>query len=394
MQSIILPRDRKIMDSENDVQVKIAILLNLYYPEMVKMFYDYIRQIPDYIDVYVKSSNDEVFNILNSLQEHSDNSRSIICRKKINRGRDISAFLVENDELIDKYDFLCFLHDKRAKNDVEKDDVAFWIFNLIENSIGSTIYINNLISTMIAEPRIGLIIPPEPIFKSFTKGTWGRRNLSLAEAVLKRIGIEKDICTTLSPSLGTVFWCRTKALAPLLCYEWKYDDFDDEPMPDDGTISHAIERILPQIADYCGYQTCIVCNDQYCIREIERMKEDVFRFISKNNDNGLDHLERWLDVQNLTIKAFLDFKRVYLFGAGEYGRKRLAQIRSLGFEPSGFVVSDLKGNDDIVDGLHIFKIEMIDDIDDVMILVTVGILFRDEIVEYLKENRIKNFVVI
>ena len=51
---------------------------------------------------------------------------------------------------------------------------------------------------------------------------------------------------------GSVFWFRVKALAPLFDHGWKHEDFPPEPLPQDGTISHAIERIYPFVAQGQG----------------------------------------------------------------------------------------------------------------------------------------------
>ncbi|MBQ7704067.1 MAG: hypothetical protein IJT73_01360, partial [Selenomonadaceae bacterium] len=52
-----------------------------------------------------------------------------------------------------------------------------------------------------------------------------------------------------------VFWCRTAALEKITAYNWQVEDFPEEPMPDDGTVSHALERIFPFAAQAKGFYT-------------------------------------------------------------------------------------------------------------------------------------------
>jgi lipopolysaccharide biosynthesis protein len=52
---------------------------------------------------------------------------------------------------------------------------------------------------------------------------------------------------------GTMFWCRPAALKPLLNLRLGWEDYPPEPVPYDGTILHAIERILPFVAENQGY---------------------------------------------------------------------------------------------------------------------------------------------
>ena len=56
-------------------------------------------------------------------------------------------------------------------------------------------------------------------------------------------------------AVGTVYWSRVDALRKLFEYEWKYEDFDMEPLAEDGTLSHAIERILEFVARDAGYES-------------------------------------------------------------------------------------------------------------------------------------------
>ena len=50
-----------------------------------------------------------------------------------------------------------------------------------------------------------------------------------------------------------MFWARTDALSDLFAYKWDYDDFPEEPMPVDHTISHALERVFCYCAQNRGY---------------------------------------------------------------------------------------------------------------------------------------------
>ena len=62
---------------------------------------------------------------------------------------------------------------------------------------------------------------------------------------------------------GSCFWFRTDALRKLFKYDWKYEDFPEEPLPIDGTISHAIERCYAYVAQDAGYYSAIVMCDEY-----------------------------------------------------------------------------------------------------------------------------------
>jgi lipopolysaccharide biosynthesis protein len=50
-----------------------------------------------------------------------------------------------------------------------------------------------------------------------------------------------------------MFWARSAALEPLMRLDIPWDEYPAEPLPVDGTILHALERLLPSIARAAGY---------------------------------------------------------------------------------------------------------------------------------------------
>ena len=92
------------------------------------------------------------------------------------------------------------------------------------------------------------------------------KTLELAESLKIKANFDHDKQPI---AVGTAFWCKTDALAPLFEYPWTYDDFPKEPMDNDGTISHALERILPFVAQSQGYFSGWVMNNEYAATDIE-----------------------------------------------------------------------------------------------------------------------------
>jgi lipopolysaccharide biosynthesis protein len=42
-----------------------------------------------------------------------------------------------------------------------------------------------------------------------------------------------------------------------MALDLSWDDYPEEPLPEDGTMLHAIERLLPFIAEHEGYQIAL-----------------------------------------------------------------------------------------------------------------------------------------
>jgi lipopolysaccharide biosynthesis protein len=51
-----------------------------------------------------------------------------------------------------------------------------------------------------------------------------------------------------------MFWARTSALAPLFEAGLSWEDYRPEPLPYDGTVLHAIERLVTLITRDRGFK--------------------------------------------------------------------------------------------------------------------------------------------
>jgi lipopolysaccharide biosynthesis protein len=81
---------------------------------------------------------------------------------------------------------------------------------------------------------------------------WGKN-----EAVAQALALTFDPPLSLPKfpvfPLGTMFWVRAAAMVPLWRRGFGATDFPDEPLPNDGTILHALERALPSVCEAAGY---------------------------------------------------------------------------------------------------------------------------------------------
>ena len=76
--------------------------------------------------------------------------------------------------------------------------------------------------------------------------------LAMAETLAARVGIDIPLPPFFEFPVGNMFWARPSALVPLLDLHLGWDDFPAEPVGEDGTIMHALERLLPFCAAKVG----------------------------------------------------------------------------------------------------------------------------------------------
>jgi lipopolysaccharide biosynthesis protein len=77
-------------------------------------------------------------------------------------------------------------------------------------------------------------------------------NREIADALARRMGLPPIEATFFDFPLGTMFWVRPAALRPLLDLGLDWADYPNEPVPYDGTILHALERLLPFVVRASG----------------------------------------------------------------------------------------------------------------------------------------------
>ena len=77
-------------------------------------------------------------------------------------------------------------------------------------------------------------------------------NRAIAETLAVRMGVGLPLDDFFDFPLGNMFWARPNALAPLLALDLSWDDYPAEPVANDGTLMHALERLSPYAAQVAG----------------------------------------------------------------------------------------------------------------------------------------------
>lgn len=380
-------KDIKVPDS---VYQDTAIAVNLFYEDTLQLYFEYLDRIPSSIEIYIYTSNEGAWE---KISQYAVERKNVLCLKKENRGRDISAFLVAFKRIALKKKFLCFLHDKKEKDLLFKEDTDYWIENLWDNTVHSETYIRTILKILMGG-KIGILVPPIPFGEHLTywySNQWGDRDLKLARELAAGLELQCDIDRQKMPiTLGSVFWCRTQAIVKILKYDWKYEDFQDEPLPDDGTISHAIERIFAYVAQDAGYSTEWIMCSKYAGKLILRSQSqmaETYQLIGKNfGIESLPELKR-LDRQRRSIeKICLKCRKVYLYGAGTEGRRYALLMNLWKMKIDGFVVTRRETGDKMFLGIPVIEFERIMADKTVGIIITVGLNLCDEIEEIVKKR--------
>lgn len=388
-QVIIPDNDKKDINISEE---KIAIVMALYYREDADKYFNYLSIIPEDISVFVISSNQDILQKGKSLKLVHKNLYII---EKDNRGRDLSALLVAFYPYVCEYTYLCFVHDKKAKHPGLEADISLWIENLWDNLLYSKNYILKVID-LLKNEGYGLLLPPKPmgIYKdSMYTNPWDNdydNVVQLARTINMNIEIDKK--DTESVSLGSAFWCQTKALGKLFAHNWTYEEFPEEPMPDDGTISHAIERIFGFVTADAGYKTAVIMNTEYASKMIGLLQSKLQYTYEWLWDNaGIKNtyqLSKYYEEKEM-ISDIFSKGQVYLYGAGDYGIQYFQKLKIWGYRPEGFIVSDGMKKCESLCGIPVKELSKVDK--EAFIIITTNPALQDLMASNLEDKGFSNY---
>ena len=166
---------------------------------------------------------------------------SLEIRVMQNRGRDIGPFLTGFAREITSgaYDVFGHLHGKQSNN--------LWCEFLWENLIGSGYPMLDLAAAAFAaQPELGLMMAEDPHLVGWDE------NRAIAEVLATRMDVAIPLDDFFDFPLGNMFWARPSALRPLLTLGLTWEDYPTEPLAYDGTLLHALERLVPYATHRAG----------------------------------------------------------------------------------------------------------------------------------------------
>ncbi|PRY90999.1 glycosyl transferase family 1 [Donghicola tyrosinivorans] len=171
-----------------------------------------------------------------------------------NVGRDIGPLLTGfGPELVRDYDVIGHVHTKKSLFLGKSDVIEAWVSFLYENILGGAQggpMIDRVLNAMAEAPDIGIVFPGDPNLISWS------RNRDQGERLAKRLGVQ-DLPDIIDFPIGTMFWMRADALRPIVDLRLRPEDYPAEPIADDGTLLHALERMLGVVPVQRGYRAAV-----------------------------------------------------------------------------------------------------------------------------------------
>lgn len=224
---------------------KIAVHLHLYYFDLAHEFSVYFSCLPDGFDLYITVCESGLEEKVKAAFAATGASKIEVIEVE-NIGRDVAPFFISlKDKVFNRgYDIIGHFHSKKS-NDVDHGTGDRWRKYLLSNLIGSVQGINEIFG-LFEDPEIGLVFAEDSHNVDFGK------NKSFSDTLCDAMKISRLECATIFP-LGTMFWAKPDALAPL--FELPMQNFlQAEPLPYDGSYMHATERLISHVVTETGYK--------------------------------------------------------------------------------------------------------------------------------------------
>ena len=268
-----LPLNQKCL-SPNIIQEKkheAAIIVFLYYEESFEDYISYLSENVIRNDVYILTTDAKRKKSIGRLITRYRFNHYIKIIVVPNKGREWAALVINCKKIVSKYKYFCFVHDKKSHEDEffcvgESFKELLW-----KNMLGSPQYIDSIIEKFEEENQLGLLLPPIVRHGNYFYHHFDFWTVCFDKTVeiAEHVGVEINYLDAHhNPlSIGGVFWARTQALDLLFKAVFNREMFIKEPMPQDGTINHALERLLPYIAQQGGYYSAFVMTEEYASNE-------------------------------------------------------------------------------------------------------------------------------
>lgn len=244
LSSPILPPSQSPLAS----RLRIALHVHAFYADLALEFLTCMAANQSCCDLLVSTTTEPAMaSLRNALKGYTKGTVRISVVP--NRGRDLGPFLTEYNFLDGKYDLVGHVHFKKSAH-ITPQFGEVWRHFLWRNLLGPDHpMLDQIARSFEDDASLGLVFPDDP----YMPGWSSDKALGILLAAKMKLGTE--LPDAFEFPVGTMFWCRPDALRAIFKLGPSWEDYPAEPLPIDGTMLHALERLLPFAVTDAGYRT-------------------------------------------------------------------------------------------------------------------------------------------
>ena len=244
------PKPIKSTANGEPTSLKLAMCFHVFYGEFIDYYCDALATFSQSVDVFVSVANDELAKKAAKDFKACEKVNNVTVKVVPNHGRNFGPMLVEFASELQSYDLFCHMHSKKSLYSGRAQ--TQWADYLGEYLLKDQHVIKQVLNHFNDNPKSGIYYPTSFWMMPDWVNHW-LKNKPHAQKIAKEWGIELSD-DFLSYPAGGMFWARPDALKQLLDKSYQYDDFPAEPLPNDGSELHALERMLGLLVEKNGYK--------------------------------------------------------------------------------------------------------------------------------------------
>lgn len=233
-----LPEDGQGAPSPDGLSV--GAFVHVHYLETADQLLACVANLPERTRVFVSTDAAAKKDVLDVKLDKAGLAGRAVVRTFPNVGWDVAPFLVGFAREIAACDVLLRLHSKRSLH-LPPGQGDAWRGMLCEALAGSRKRVERILRMFARDPGLGMIAPP--LLPAYADSLRPGTNLAAMQRLLSQYGTTLTAQTPIDYPMGSMFWCRSRALAP-----WLGLDFADfAPTKEanrDGDLAHALERLF------------------------------------------------------------------------------------------------------------------------------------------------------
>jgi lipopolysaccharide biosynthesis protein len=237
--------ERKVLRFDPDrPKARFAIVAHIYYPDLWDEFAETFEQQNIDFDLYVTLTyrGDKTDDLADKIRERFP--QAYVLRVN-NRGRDILPFMtLVNAGALDGYEAVCKLHTKKSPH---REDGDHWRRHLIGGILPET-GVEPLLDTFLADDDSAFWVADG---QHFTGTEWWGSNFEVTSYLMRRLEVEIGF-DDLSFPAGSIYWMKPLMVGILKALKLEEDHFEAETAQVDGTLAHALERVMGFLASAAG----------------------------------------------------------------------------------------------------------------------------------------------
>ncbi|MBE7213946.1 glycosyl transferase family 1 [Shewanella benthica] len=229
---------------------KIAVCLHIFYDDFIDYYASCLKNFPSKVDLFISVSDEKFVALVDEKLTSLSTVNKTEVRVVPNRGRNFGPMLVEFSKELLSYDLFCHLHSKKSLYSGRQQ--TQWADYLGEYLLNDKHVIKQVLNQFDSDPECGIYYPTSFWMMPNWVNHW-LKNKPFSNKMVDEWGIELKSDFLPYPA-GGMFWARPSALKQLLDKDYQYEDFPAEPLPNDGSELHALERGLGLLAEKNGFK--------------------------------------------------------------------------------------------------------------------------------------------